>query len=92
MVGSWMTYVILGEGKTSQSCQTYFASKNIPFSIESNLNDHIIQKDVTYVASPGIPFHHPLIQSLKKQDVSLISDIDLFLHECKIHNLASNLN
>ena len=77
-----MTYVILGSGKTSQACQSYFDDKNIKYSVVSDLDNHIIQKNVTYVISPGIPFHHPLVQALSKEEIPICSDIDLFLENC----------
>ena len=55
MVGHWMTYVILGS-MLMVARQSYFDDKNINYSVVSDLDNHIIQKDVTYVISPGIPF------------------------------------
>lgn len=78
-----MTYVILGNGKTSQSCQSFFASHQKPFVVVDDLESHSINKKATYVVSPGIPYHHPLIQSLESQGVQMMSDVDLFLEVCK---------
>lgn len=77
-----MTYVILGNGKTSKSCQLFFKSYNKAFEVVSNLETHVINKEATYIASPGIPYHHTLIQSIEAQGVSLLSDIDLLLKVC----------
>lgn len=77
-----MTYVILGNGKTSQSCQLFFKSHNRPFEVVSDLDSHQINKKSTYIASPGIPYHHPLIQSIEARGIPLMSDMDLLLKVC----------
>ena len=82
MVGHWMTYVILGSGKTSQACKVFLTEKNISCTIVKDLDKHIVQKDAKYIASPGIPYHHPLIKAIQEQDIPLYSDMDLFLEVC----------
>lgn len=77
-----MTYVILGSGKTSQACQSFFDEKQINYSVVDDLDHHVVQKGATYIISPGIPYHHPLVQALSEKEISICSDIDLFLENC----------
>lgn len=78
-----MNFIILGNGKTSQSCQRFLTSNQRNYEVASDIDNHQINEKATYIASPGIPYHHPLITSLIEKKVKLISDIDLFIEHAK---------
>lgn len=73
-----MTHIILGNGITGRACLKYLEKQYTDITLVENIDQHTINPEATYVVSPGIPYHHTLIQKLNKQAVKIISDIDLF--------------
>lgn len=74
-----MTYCILGAGKTSLACQTFLTKKGLAFEVVTDIDKHKPDPNLTYIPSPGIPFHHPLISAICTENIPLLSDVDLFL-------------
>ena len=84
-----MNKLIYGYGVTGKSVEAFFIKKNIPYKIfDENLNENYGNKIVKdellkenfdeVILSPGIQENNDILDLLRKKNLSVITDIDLF--------------
>ena len=82
--------LVLGMGKSSRAVIDYFNKKGVTYKVVENLDqDPNLDAITTVVKSPGIPMFHPWIVEAKKQNIKIITEIDLALAELKHKTLIA---
>lgn len=73
-------YLIAGLGKTGESVVEFFNNTKDSYTVfDDKLSPQVDWSYVsTVIASPGLPFNHPILEKGRRRFVPIITDIDLF--------------
>lgn len=80
-----VVYLTEGKDVTSENLYKVEELKNLGINVEYGTHsDEFINKADLVVTSPGIPPHSEIIQRIRKQNIPVISELELAYRECDI--------
>ena len=80
-----VVYLTEGKDVTSENLYKVEELKNLGINVEYGVHsDEFINKADLVVTSPGIPPHSEIIQRIRKQNIPVISELELAYRECDI--------
>ena len=80
-----VVYLTEGKDVTSENLYKVEELKNLGINVEYGAHsDEIINNADLVVTSPGIPPHSEIIQRIRKQNIPVISELELAYRECDI--------
>ena len=80
-----VVYLTEGKDVTSENLYKVEELKNLGINVEYGAHsDEFINKADLVVTSPGIPPHSEIIQRIRKQNIPVISELELAYRECDI--------